>query len=301
MSFGGSYFWREAWFLLEFFILTFFTRTVLFRTSASTFLKGLYVGCLLTLLANGLIAWIYPERDQNVFFNCFYVAFTEEFFKFLPVLLTAYLLFQRQKQKLNSSDWVWLSVLSGAAFSMAEKVMFDRIYFPFTYGPHIGPFYFFPDALGISAYGGAFGYIGHAAATGFVGITMALGLLLKNKVSAIKKLWWAIPLTGFLWVALEHAFNNGHHTKSSSVWGALGGGQTTPYLFLIGLLIILIVDGVNLIRYLKKTPRAWHELVSHVKKLKRIFSTSSWKGLQAVWLWCVELRLINLMSRREEK
>ncbi len=298
MAFGGKYFWREIWFILEMCVLTFLTRAVVWKTSVSTLLKGLYIGGGLTLLFNGTLGWIFPNSEDSVFFNGFVVGFTEELFKFIPVVLVAYIIYKQRKAMISASDWLWLSAISGTVFSLAEKLFYADVYFPFTYGPHLGFIHFFPDALGIYAQGDAFGYIGHGAATAFIGLTVALGLYLKQKVAAMKPIWWLIPLAGYLWISLEHAFNNSYYTDPSNTWLLLGGGQVTPYLFIMALLAVLGIEWLRLHAYLKKNPKTLNDFTTKIKKLPTIFRHNANQGVKGVWLLGIYWRLLNFLSQK---
>ena len=174
--FGGKWFFIEVWFVVEIFILTFLTKTTPFRISLSAFSKGIYIGVGLSLLVYFLVLGIGFEED-TIFTSGILIPPLEEAAKFLPVLLITYLIYRRKKTFLNPSDYLWISVLSGAGFSMVEKMYFGDVTFSYTYGPHLGGIYFFPDAL--SADG--IGYIGHSAATGLIGMCFGLGLYLKSK------------------------------------------------------------------------------------------------------------------------
>lgn len=298
MIYGRQYFWKEVWFLFEICVLTFFTRSVFWKTGLSVWLKGVYIGGLLAVLVNGIIFGTFPGFVDTVAYKGFFVAFDEELFKFIPVLIMAYIFYKRAKKSFGLSDWLWLSVLSGTAFSMLEKIFYAGVHFDLTYGPRLGSLYFFPDALGNIVHREALGYIGHGAATGFIGLTFALGLYLKHRITLAKFFWWLLPLGGYLWVSLEHAFYNSYNSNPDPIWLSLGGGQFTPYLFLILTAVLLGIDGIKLRAFLKKNPSLYKNFLSDLKKLPKLAEANLIDGLKEAWLLTGFWRMFNHLRNK---
>ena len=275
-----EWFWIELWFMLEILVLTALTRTTSFVFSLSTFAQGLILGFGATYLLDLVL-----NIDTGTAMRSTIMPIAEEIFKLLPLFAAMWFIFRQKKTiMMNLSDYLLLGVMGGAGFGMLEKYLWGDPYFPFTYGPHIGDTYFFSDALGITVDGAAFGYIGHAAATGFIAMGIGLGIYLKT----VRKhsLWWALPLATFAWVTLEHILSNLYYATGSSALHLMGGGQLTPYLFLILMVVILVIDRRNTKEVLKK-PHLKKRLENAAKKIKDLSSLKKFLD---------ELRLINLLG-----
>ena len=269
--FGGKWFWIEVWFIVEIFVLTFLTRTVSSRISVSIFSRGIYISVGLSLLIYSLALGIGLKAD-TFFTSGILIPFVEEFAKFLPVLFVTYFLYKRQKKVLNPSDYLWISVLSGAGFSMIEKMYFGDISFSYTYGPHLGGLYFFPDAL--SARG--IGYIGHAAATGLIGMCFGLGIYLKSKIKSLKKVWWILPVVGYGWIVLEHTIVNLSFIDYSNTLLLLGGGEITPIAFLLLLVPTLAISFYGIRDAIKKHPVIKKAFFGESKKIMEKVRDKKW-------------------------
>ena len=225
ISGGAESFWIEAWFMLEILVITMITRTVSAKYGLFIYTQGLVIGAGFTLLVGSLVNLVGFEVSGG-FFGAVFMPIIEEVAKFLPVLIAAYLTIKRNKTIFNISDFLLLSVMSGAGFSMLEKYFWEGINFSFTYGPHLGDTYFFSDALGVNMSGETVGYIGHAAATGFAGMGLGLGFYLKKRFTAAKTWWWIVPLATFGWVTFEHIIYNFRHDVSA-IW--FKGMTLTPW------------------------------------------------------------------------
>jgi RsiW-degrading membrane proteinase PrsW (M82 family) len=186
----------------------------------------------------------------------------EETMKILPVVAVAALVARRAPRTLNPSDWLLVGGMSGAGFDIVEKLFYTNN-FQFTYGPHIGRFYLFTDALGISLGRGDSwtGFIGHGAATAFVAMGIGLGLHLKRSKSPIAQWWWAVPLVAFAWVTYEHALWNLRLASSLAV--ALTPAPLTPWLFVLLAFAVIVFDAFRLRRVLAASPvlRRWWRFV----------------------------------------
>ena len=251
-------FWIEAWFMLEILILTAVTRTVSTKYSFFIYAQGLVIGAGFTLLIGSLVNLIGFDVGDG-FFGAVFMPIIEEVGKILPVLIAAYLTIKRTKTVFNISDFLLLSVMSGAGFSMLEKYFWEGINFSFTYGPHLGNTYFFSDALGINMSGETVGYIGHAAATGFIGLGLGLGLYFKR----LKKLWWwALPIATFSWVTIEHIIYNFRHDVGA-IW--FKGMTLTPWLFMGLLVVALVIESQTLRTLFKKFPSIKKQTLSSFK------------------------------------
>ncbi len=255
--YGRHFFWVEALFVVEVFVVTLLTRSTAASRGALVYVSSIAIAVGGTALLFTLLRIVQIPMD-NAFMSGFVIGPVEEVLKIVPVILAAYILYKRHAMCLNLSDWLWLSTLSGAAFSMMEKVFWQGVRFPFTYGPHIGDWYFFPDALGIYVDGDEFGYVGHAAATAMVGMAIGAGLLIKKKKTAMHAVWWLVPAVVFAWVTLEHAFVNGFFANGSDRWAILGGGQITPYICLLMIIAAVTLDLILHMKLAKQYP--------HIKK-----------------------------------
>jgi hypothetical protein len=235
---------------------------------------------------------------QGIFYRGFIVAGTGEAIKLVPVALVAYLVYKRRKAFINPSDFLWLGVLSGAAFGMVEKTFWQGIYFPFTYGPHIGRFYFFPTALGIYASGGQLGYIGHSAATGLLGLALGWGIYFRRKTdSSVGKLWWLFPVIVYAWVVLEHALNNAHYAGASHFLHVLGGGQLTPVFFIFAFIITTVFELYNLFRFFRAHPQAGQGIRIGAKQFFSLVLKNKWSKIPAVFQATLKFyRNINMLS-----
>ncbi len=265
---NASFFWLELWFLLEVLIITTFTRTTNLIQGLRVYCLGAFISFGLILLLN-LVFKITGTADSTI--RNVAIATGEEFFKLLPVILVAIFIFKRKdKILLNLSDYLFLGAFSGSGFSMLEKYLWGDVYFPFTYGPHVGDFYLFSDALGITVSGEPFGYVGHAAATAFVAMGLGLGLYLKNTRKKFE-LWWAIPAACFAWITIEHILYNAYYDSGSEILLYLGGGQLTPWLCLAMLGVGLFIDFSNLVPEVKDK-KVKKGIVANLKKIKDIKS-----------------------------
>jgi len=248
---GKYYFWIEIWFLTEILVLSIFTRTVGWKRMLSTFLQGIVISGGLAFLLYKLMSMAGANMG-SAFISGWIVGPAEELFKLVPVALAVYFLYKKRRSMPNASDLLILSVLAGSGFGIIEKTFWEAVSFPFTYGPHIGGLYFFPDALGIMVDGRVFGYIGHAAATGLIGMAVGLALHIRKKV---RKEWvWAIPALVFVWVSVEHALLNSYYANGSKALLKIGGGIVTPWIFIVFLIAVLAIDGFGLLAWLRKRP-----------------------------------------------
>ena len=257
--------------MIEIFVLTFLTKTVPFRISLSAFSRGIYIAVGISLLIYSLALGIGFE-ERTIFTSGIIIPPIEEFAKFLPVLLITYLLYKKQKKFLNPSDYLWVSMLSGAGFSMIEKMYFGDATFSYTYGPHLGGIYFFPDALSA----GGLGYIGHSAATGLIGMCFGLGIYLKLKVKQLAKFWWILPLVGFSWIVIEHAIVNIGFIENYDMLYIMKGGEITPTLFLILLVPTLGISFYGMYDSIKKHPVIKKAFIGESKKTIKEFKDGKW-------------------------
>lgn len=264
---AGNYFWVEVWFMIEILILTSLTRTVSWRRLLAAFMRGISIAAVLTMLFYLAFSLIGAPM-KSAFMSGWVMGTLEELFKFLPVLFIIYFLYRGRKVLPNLSDWLVLSVLAGAGFSLVEKALWSGVNFPFTYGPHLGQIYFFPDALGIYVKGQAFGYLGHAAATGLIGMSVGLAFWLKQRIK--NNLVWILPAVITLWVIIEHALLNAYYADGTTGLLMFGGGQLTPWLFIILLIALLAIDGYNLWKFLVRKNKAKELVWLQLKKQQYI-------------------------------
>ncbi|PJA47230.1 hypothetical protein CO172_02555 [Candidatus Uhrbacteria bacterium CG_4_9_14_3_um_filter_36_7] len=287
-----SYVWIDTWFMIEIFILTLLTRTISIRSGFSLFSQGVLISAMLTLLFYRLITFI--GLQDSVSGEMIVVIF-EELIKFAPVALAAFLFYKREKIRFNLSDFLFLSVMCAAGFSLFEKTFWQGVSFPFTYGPHLGNIYFFSDALGIYVNSEPFGYIGHAAATGLVGMGVGLGLWLKAQK---KTFWWIVPIFAFMWVTTEHLLSNLYYVDGRETLLSLGGGMLTPWIFIFAFAVILYIDIKNLRTFLTKHPE---EQALLKKDRQDFFKTLKEKKFdyQKTHALIIKLRAINSFAFEE--
>lgn len=282
---------KELWFMIEILILTAVTRSVSLRFGLGLYAQGIGFSAIGILLF-----WEFLR-----FFNLndgataeVIIATSEEIFKIAPVILAWYLAVHRKKLHFTISDWLFLAVFCGAGFSMLEKHFWEGITFPFTYGPHLGSIYFFPDALGnYMTTGGEFGYIGHAAASGLIGMAIGLGLYFRGKA---KTWWWTVPAIAFSWVTLEHIFNNLYYETGTEALLGLGGGKLTPWLFLILLIVSLAIDFRNTRIYWKKHTVFYNQLLDLWVKIKADLQATRFPTFTIIITWLKYLRLSNVLG-----
>lgn len=256
-----SWFWVDAWFVIEVVVITLVTRTLSIRFGLGVFAQGIVISGLITILIYHLVGLfgIHGEVSGEVI-----MATVEEVMKFVPVLLTVWLLKNRSKLPVSISDWLMLSVMAGAGFSMLEKSFWESVSYPFTYGPHIGGLYFFPDALGIYVSGEPFGYIGHAAATGLIGLAMGIGVYMKSHGNSIMRtFWWVLPLVAFAWVTLEHILSNAYYISGTDALLLFGGGQLTPWVFVLAMIGMCVIEGRMLRAVIRERSDVREGIVRH--------------------------------------
>lgn len=285
---NAEYFWIEATFMIEILVLTFFTRTVSTRYALSLFCQGIFISAGLMLLIWNVAYKIGIDTD-SLTWSGRVVPLLEETLKILPVFVGVVVVWRARRFLLNMSDWLVMAVMAGAGFSILEKYFWHNVYFDFTYGPHLGSWYFFPDALGSFIEGEKFGYVGHAAATGLVALGVGLGLYLKaSRHTAAKKFWWIVPGILFTWVTIEHMMYNSYRINESIALLRLGGGQMTPWLFILTMVVVLGLDVGLMVKLLKNDPtmslgfqQAWRNclqapgLVSVIKAIKYLRAVNS--------------------------
>ncbi|HLD17873.1 MAG TPA: hypothetical protein VJB99_02240 [Patescibacteria group bacterium] len=256
-----SYVGIDTRFMIEVILVTLFTRTVSLRYGLGLFAQGVVLSGMATLILwrfTGLFGLHDTQTGEII------AVVAEEVFKFAPVALAAFLSVRHRKIPFNVSDFLFLSAMCAAGFSLFEKFFWQDVSFPFTYGPHLGRWFFFPDALGIYVDGKEFGYIGHAAATGLIGMGVGLGLLLKTQR---KSFWWILPVFAFVWVTGEHLLSNLYYVNGTDALLAFGGGMLTPWIFLAFLVAVLWMDIRCLRRFLVANP----EVREVLRKERQIF------------------------------
>lgn len=284
---NAEYFWIEATLMIEILVLTFFTRTVSTRYALSLFCQGIFISAGLMLLIWNVAYKIGIDTD-SLTWSGRVVPLLEETLKILPVFVGVAVVWRARRFLLNMSDWLVMAVMAGAGFSILEKYFWRNVYFDFTYGPHLGSWYFFPDALGIFVEGEKFGYVGHAAAAGLVALGIGLGLYIKESRYAANKFWWIVPTVFFAWATIEHMMYNSYYINESTALLRLGGGQITPWLFILTMLFVLGLDVSLMVKLLKNDravslglQQAWKicfeapGLVSVIKAIKYLRAVNS--------------------------
>lgn len=235
-----SYVWIEMWFLIEILVITWWTRNLPLKAAIPLYSQGLVISFGGTVLLGSMFS-VVNLYEVNSVRGALIMPVVEEVLKLAPMLFALWVVKTKNRiMEYSASDYLFMGVVAASAFSLVEKYMWDGITFPFTYGPHIGSLYFFPDALGVYASDGSeFGYIGHAAATGIAAMGIGIGMYLKKKGFG---LWWALPLATFAWVTIEHILLNMYYANGSEALAAIGGGQLTPWLFIALLAGTLYID-----------------------------------------------------------
>lgn len=292
---SSEYFWIETIFLLEILAVTWFTRSIGVRYALAVFSQGVLM-CFLMILLWNIFYMLGFEMDSATWSGVI-IPMIEEILKVAPAVLAAWWLYKKKGTILNISDWVTLTAMGGIGFSILEKYFWDNVTFPFTYGPHLGSWYLFPDALGVYIGGEAAGYIGHGAAAGLIGLGIGLGLYVKHKVNGATAWWWALPGTTVVWVVAEHMFNNMYYINGSETILTMGGGQLTPWLFILLLIVGLVIEIKTARGFLKAYPSAAVQLRTARGYVKDSFSQAQWSDLPPALLWLVtHRRVINALS-----
>lgn len=274
------WFWVELWFLLEIIVLTSFTRTLSLKVGISAFLLGITFGFgVVYVIGSG-----FDAIGMSKTIRAFIMPLIEEAAKLLPLLILFRLFGGWKKPRLNLSDFIFLGACAGSGFSMLEKYFWNNVYFPFTYGPHLGNIYVFSDALGVSVSGDPFGYVGHAASTVFI----ALGLGLSYKFFQRKKPFWPLPvLLAFAWIGIEHVILNYYYTPRGEAFMAFGGGQWTPWIIFIALLATIIFEVSRTATLLKQNAKLSQKLRNALKHIK---------DLPSFMRFCSILRATNYLA-----
>lgn len=273
---NSHWFWVELWFLLEICFLTAFTRTLPLKIAVPTILLGISIGFGAVYVIGSGFDLLGAGKTTRAFF----IPLLEEVAKLLPLFVVFRLFGGIKRPRLNISDFIFLGTASGAGFSMLEKYFWDAVYFPFTYGPHLGETYFFSDALGVYAFGHPLGYVGHAAATVFI----ALGLGLSYQFLRAKKRYWPIPFVlTFLWIGLEHIFLNYYYTPDGKAFLFFSGGQWTPWIIFFSLLSVVLYELGKTIMLLKGNKKIFNKFKSSFKQIRNsVTYFSAWSVLRAI-------------------
>lgn len=236
-------FWIEAFFVAEIALLTAWTRSTTLRDGMVMFLVGIIAIAGGSLLMGSLFE-LFGANLRAVFWQSWFFPIVEEVFKLAPGFLVLWFLDKQYSMKLNPSDLIWLVAASSAGFSVVEKYFWETINFSFTYGPNIGNWYLFPDALGIRVSGETFGFIGHAAASVFVALLFGIGMHLQKRGISLGGFSpaYVVGAAGFAWITLEHILNNMYYGNGSDALLAIGGGRLTPWLFVAAAIVFIVLE-----------------------------------------------------------
>ncbi|MCJ7582917.1 MAG: PrsW family intramembrane metalloprotease [Candidatus Aminicenantes bacterium] len=288
------YFWIELQFALLIWIATSLTRSASTQLGIAVWSGGVGFSILLLLLYGNLLKLAGVNPD-SVWMASLFFPVAEEIVKILPVVLFALYFWRKRKLTFNTSTFLFLGIMTAIGFSMLEKSYWENISFPFTYGPHLGGFYFFSDALGIYVKSKPLGFIGHGAATGLIAMGIGLGLYFR-KFKAYRTFWWIFPLFPALWVLLEHCLLNLYYANGSTALLIVGGGQFTPWIFLAFLAATVGIDLSAAVRTWRNSPclqerfRLLRSYPKHQIKKKRKVHWA-WLGLAAE-----QFRFLNLVA-----
>ena len=219
----------------------------------------------------------------------------EESVKILPAVLILLYFKKKRKMTFNPSTLLFLGVMAAVGFSMLEKSYWENITFPFTYGPHIGKFYLFSDALGIYVKSKSLGFIGHGAATGLIAMGIGLGLYFRKR-KPFRSFWVLFPLLPAVWILIEHCLLNLYYANGSTALLAFGGGRLTPWIFLIFLAATIIIDLTAAVRTWKQSPK----LQQRLRLIRAYPRTRKEKNRKIRWAWLQlaagQLRFLNLVA-----
>jgi len=288
------YFWIELQFALFIWIATALTRSASTRLGTAAWAGGVGFSILLLLLYGNLLKLAGVNPD-SVWMASLFFPVAEEIVKILPVILFALYFWRKRKMTFNPSTFLFLGIMVAVGFSMLEKSYWENISFPFTYGPHLGNFYFFSDALGIYVKSKPLGFIGHGAATGLIAMGIGLGLYFR-KIKAFRSFWWLFLLFPALWILLEHCLLNLYYANGSTALLFFGGGQFTPWIFLLFMAATVGIDLAAAVRTWKRSPRLQERY-----RLIRAYPQHQNKRKRKVhWTWlrlaAEQLRFLNLVA-----
>lgn len=282
---GRRFFFDDAQYLIEILLVTFVTRSVGLRSGWSAlawcigFVAPLTVGIGTALAAAGL------EMTAGVG-NGVVVPIVEELVKLLPVVIVAAIAGRWKPGLLNLSDLLLLGSMSGAGFSMVESSYFDAVRVGVRYGPHAGGINLLPAAWGQA------GYVGHAAATGLIALSFGLAAC-AARTKPMARWRWALPVTVFGWITLEHGLSNLYVNTGSRMLLALGGGRVTPWLFLAGVAIALTLDARNAAATFKRSKELQKRRVLIAALLARQWRAKQLPRPGAIGALVRQLRLLN--------
>lgn len=269
-------FYQQIQLVVLLWLLTFFTRSIGGCFGLNVYLQGFFWGVGLTLGIGAVLTFLGFDVKNNFWQYAVTLPIVEEISKIFPVILSAWLLFRQTKSWPNPSDWLLMGALSGTAFGLLEDSFggFLTCWYCFThYGPHFGDFYFFSDALGflwMNQEGShIFGFIGHAASTAFISMFIGLGFWVRSILPRFKKIWLILPAASLVYIILEHMAYNAYESKENfaEILTKFGGGQATPWIFLVGILIVVVIDLVNRKIAIKKSKN----LISFFQNIKLVF------------------------------
>lgn len=208
------------------------------------FVTVLVVGLGYTMTGAGL------DMDSGIT-NWGLIPLVEETLKLAPVAFVAWMHYRRRGLLPNPSDLLMLGCFAGAGFALAENVALVQANpgvardMARQYGPHLSGFYLVPGAWG------AAGYVGHAAATGFIAGGFGLGQALSRRIGAR---WWILPVLAGAWILIEHMLVNLYVNSGSSIGLMLGNGAITPWLFVVMVAVILMLDVTRHRAALRQSP-----------------------------------------------
>ncbi len=273
---GTDWFRLEGILILEALLITWLTRSIPTMRALQFFSRGIWLCMGITLLLGQGLYWHVFGIDPKLWWmSGIYIPILEEAVKVLPVVLAIWWGWRRTRTRFTGSDIVVMALLCGAGFDIVEKMFYPvgvKAY-DFVYGPAFGGFHFFQDALGVSmGRHGSMGFIGHAAAAGFTALGIALGEHIKRlKFARGNYWWWVLPLLCFSWVVLEHGLYN-LRQQARDYLDYIGRGQWTPWIFVVLLAIVILVDLVQGVRALiasRELRRTWRYVLSFPLIMKR--------------------------------
>jgi hypothetical protein len=296
-----SIYW-QIFFMLEFLLITMFTRTFSLSRVFGFFLIGAGLGPLMALILSYPIQLIFGSHNSLT--RDIFVPIIEELVKPLPLIAMIFWPHSRLRHAGSLSDFLISGAALGGGFNFAEDLLrgwdWNKM-LASRGGPHIGFVYLFPTMDVQTGYGRDVpmfpnAYLGHGAAT--VLICLCLGLMILNWKSRARLLLIPLPLLAWLWVTWDHIFFN------LSSGGALKGvqdmlslilglhGQIAPWgLFLLTILTVGL-DAGCLIRFYHAHPESGVKL----DRLALFHSFPPRRWLFDFWLWLKAGQLRRIMA-----
>lgn len=285
-------FMREAWFVALVTTVTVGTRTLTWRAAW----YGVSLGIGLAAPAMVAVGWMLARAGLDVseseVGSWLIVPVIEEAVKLAPVAVMAWLHTRRSRLTLNPSDWLLAGCAVGAGFAMVENAELVR------HNPAVlrdmaeqyGPSWLVPGAWG------AAGFVGHAAATGAVAGGIGVWSALRRMTSSGAVAVWmpgAALCAPAVWITLEHVLANLYVNTGGDAALLLGNGRLTPWLLVLMVAGIIVLDAGRLTRVLRHSRTLRVRLAMVRAALWSAQAPNHVALRQRLVIGAAELRLIN--------